>query len=251
MTKSLKGQPLTLNGILIERRDPDGYINATAMCQAGGKLVADYFRLEATKEFVDELVSDMGIPISELIQSVKGGKTDAQGTWIHEDIAMNLAQWISPKFSVKVSRWLMSAYKETIKKQSEKPSHLELLIADATRSWEKTFSDKLWIEFARLTRFQGDPLVNRPQYWGYLVKELIYMSLDSELYSILKEKKGATNSKLHQNLKKELGIKILTSHIDEIVGIAKVCDNVIELKNIVKERYSREAVQTNLKLYLA
>jgi len=48
----------------------------------------------------------MGIPISELIQSFKGGRAENQGTWVHPDIAINLAQWLSPKFAVQVSRWV-------------------------------------------------------------------------------------------------------------------------------------------------
>lgn len=251
MTKTTKGQELVINGIVIQRRESDGYINATQMCKAGGKLFGHYLELSATKDIVNELSSDIGIPISELIQSVKGGNPNQQGTWIHEDLAMNLAQWISSSFALKVSRWLMRAYKETIKAQSEKPSHLELLIADATRSWEKTFSDKLWVELARLTRFKGDPFRNRPSHWGKLVRDLIYMSLDEDLYGTLKEKKANTNNKLHQGLTKEIGVKVLQSHIDEIVGIARVCDNVVELRNVVKERYSKKPVQTNLKLYLA
>lgn len=251
MIKLQGSQALILNGITIEQRDSDGYVNATAMCQAGGKLFADYFRLDATKEFLSELSSDMGIPISELIQVVRGGKPDAQGTWVHEDIAMNLAQWISAKFAVKVSRWLMSCYKSSIHQRAEKQTYLELLIADATRPWEKTFTDRLWTEFARLTRYEGDPFKNRPLYWGKLVRDLVYIAIDRDLYASLKSKKGLGNGKLHQELSKELGLKVLTSHIEQIIGIARVCDNIIELKNIVDEHYSQSSVHTNLKLYLA
>ena len=54
----------------------------------------------------EALAVDMGIPISELIQSFKGGRAENQGTWVHPDIAINLAQWLSPKFAVQVSRWV-------------------------------------------------------------------------------------------------------------------------------------------------
>ena len=166
MTKTTKRQELVINGIAIERRESDGYINATQMCKAGGKKFDDYQQLKATQEIVQELSMESGIPDLGIIKVLHGG--NHAGTWIHEDLAMNLAQWISPSFALKVSRWLMGAYKETIKSQSEKPSHLELLIADATRSWEKTFSDKLWVELARLTRFKGDPLKNRPSHRGFM-----------------------------------------------------------------------------------
>ncbi len=57
---------------IIEQRAEDGYINATAMCKAAGKLIADYTRLSTTKAFLHELAIDMGIPITELLQSVCG-----------------------------------------------------------------------------------------------------------------------------------------------------------------------------------
>lgn len=93
------------NGLVIPQRQSDGYINATAMCQAAGKLLADYTRLKATEAFMAELAGDMGIPISDLIQQVRGG-SGVQGSWVHPDVAVNLAQWLSPKFAVKVSRWV-------------------------------------------------------------------------------------------------------------------------------------------------
>lgn len=67
------------NGNLIYQRIQDGYVNATTMCKAAGKLIADYSRLKETKEFLDELSSDMGIPISALVCGIKGGEPELQG----------------------------------------------------------------------------------------------------------------------------------------------------------------------------
>ncbi len=94
-----------MDNALIQQRKLDGYINATAMCQAAGRLFADYRRLASTDEFLHALSDDMGIPISFIIQSVKGGQ-GAQGTWVHPDAAVHLGQWLSPKFAVAVSRWV-------------------------------------------------------------------------------------------------------------------------------------------------
>jgi hypothetical protein len=94
-------------GHIIRQRMSDGYLNATDMCKVNNKLYADYTRLEQTKEFLKELVSDMGIPISKLVQIKKGGNKYKQGTWIHPHVAIHLAQWVSPKFSVAVSKWVM------------------------------------------------------------------------------------------------------------------------------------------------
>lgn len=95
-----------VQGNPVQQRASDGYINATAMCRAAGKLWADYNRLTSTEAFLGALSSDMGIPISELAQSVRGGDPRVQGTWVHPQVAVHLAQWLSPQFAVKVSKWV-------------------------------------------------------------------------------------------------------------------------------------------------
>ena len=92
---------------VIHQRVRDGYINATAMCKAAGKQFNDYWRLKTTPEFAEVLSAETGIPVTELIQSVRGGDPYLQGTWIHPRVAIHLAQWLSPKFAVAVSKWVM------------------------------------------------------------------------------------------------------------------------------------------------
>ena len=98
--------PHVSEGVLISQRVHDGYFNATAACKAAGKQFNDYVRLATTKAFVDELSRDTGIPVSELIQSVKGGNPEQQGSWIHPDVAVHMGQWLSPRFAVLVTRWV-------------------------------------------------------------------------------------------------------------------------------------------------
>jgi hypothetical protein len=106
MQLSLALIPHKVGAEIISLRAKDGYVNATAMCKAANKMWADYRRLRTTEEFLAELESDMGIPISELIQSLKGGNPELQGTWVHPQVAIHLAQWLSPRFAVMVSRWV-------------------------------------------------------------------------------------------------------------------------------------------------
>jgi hypothetical protein len=95
---------LSLNDTKIVARASDGYISATQLCKAGGKKkMYDYLRLSQTKEFLSELSLESGIPDSDLVKVDRGGN---DGTWIHRKVAYHLAQWISPKFAVKVSTWL-------------------------------------------------------------------------------------------------------------------------------------------------
>src|SRR3546814_633207 len=117
---------------IIHQRVRDGYINATAMCKAAGKLFNDYWRLKTTPEFAMELSAETGIPVSELIQSVKGGDPTLQGTWIHPRVAIHLAQWLSPKFAVAVSKWVMD-WMSGKSPGGQLPYHLRRYMANLTR----------------------------------------------------------------------------------------------------------------------
>ncbi|NJL64541.1 MAG: KilA-N domain-containing protein [Methylacidiphilales bacterium] len=50
------------NGLQIGQRHEDGYINLTKMAQASEKKLNDYLRLDATKDFIDELSMDTEFP---------------------------------------------------------------------------------------------------------------------------------------------------------------------------------------------
>lgn len=113
------------NEVSINQRLLDGYINATALCQASGKSFNDYSRLKSTNEFINELSSETGIPASELVQSVRGGDPRFQGTWVHPQVSINLAQWASPKFAVLVSKWVFEWMSGSIPSAGKLPYHLQ------------------------------------------------------------------------------------------------------------------------------
>lgn len=98
--------PHKVEDTLVNQRAIDGYVNATAMCKAVGKLFADYARLNVTKAFLKELSGSTGIPIDHLVHTITAGPNDVRGTWVHPDVAINLGQWCSPKFAVAVSKWV-------------------------------------------------------------------------------------------------------------------------------------------------
>ena len=121
--KDLGGE-INLNGITVLSRE-DGFINATAMCKAGGKQFKHWNCLESTKVLIKALedaenlkagiptslmsvdIPEVGIPTSQFIVSIKGNSSKfSQGSWIHPDLAVHLAMWISPTFGIQVSGWV-------------------------------------------------------------------------------------------------------------------------------------------------
>lgn len=45
----------------------EGYVNLSQMCKANGKLFADWYKLQGTTLYLQELESDMKISISDLL----------------------------------------------------------------------------------------------------------------------------------------------------------------------------------------
>lgn len=109
----------------IEQRLMDGYINATALCKAAGKDYYDYARLKTTQDFISALISETGITGSALIQVIRGGVPQWQGTWVHPQVAINLAQWASPKFAVLVSKWVFEWMNGNVPNAKRLPYHLQ------------------------------------------------------------------------------------------------------------------------------
>jgi hypothetical protein len=124
--------PHQVKNAIVDQRASDGYINATALCKAAGKEWAHYAANKTTKDFLAELSADLGIPMSELIQSVKGGN-GPQGTWVHPQVSIHLAQWLSAKFAVMVTKWVHDWMSGKNHAPAQLPHHLHRYLANDSR----------------------------------------------------------------------------------------------------------------------
>lgn len=71
-----------------------GLVNLTLLAKSQGKRLDFYLKSKETKEFlsaIEELTPNGG----SSIQTING-----RGTWANREIALDLAQWISPRFKV-------------------------------------------------------------------------------------------------------------------------------------------------------
>ena len=84
----------------------DGYVNATHLCKAGGKLFIDWYRTKEHKRLVEQLSRSMKIFVDRLVDIKLTGPNELRGTFVHPDIAIQIAQWLSPDFAIQVSRWV-------------------------------------------------------------------------------------------------------------------------------------------------
>ena len=100
------------NGVNIARRDADGYVNATAMCRANAKRWKDYRESERCHLYLTALEAVAGISGHALIQSRTGGRGGG-GTWVHPQVAVDLARWISPPFAVWMDAWFLESIQQS------------------------------------------------------------------------------------------------------------------------------------------
>jgi hypothetical protein len=94
----------------------DGYINVTKLCKAGNKQFRHWNAINKTRSFLKILQDELK---GEILIKFQTGYGATQGTWAHPYVAINIAQWISPLFSVYVSKWILE-WKDIKKENSLK-----------------------------------------------------------------------------------------------------------------------------------
>ena len=75
------------------------------MCKANGKQWSHYFETDRAHKYLEALAAEHGIPCSNLCLTTRGGTY--QGTWVHPQVAIDLARWISPEFAVWMDGWFL------------------------------------------------------------------------------------------------------------------------------------------------
>ncbi len=113
------------------------------------------------------------------------------------------------------------------------------------REWEKAVPDEYYIELGRLTSWKT-PLGNRPKYWGKLMIELVYDTLEPQVVEYLKNNKPPANTRWHQRFTENVGLREFTLRCYQISALAKMCHNIVDLKRMTAEHYGRKPAQTNI-----
>lgn len=95
----------------------------------------DFLSTKQTNELIDSLSAKTGIPATGLVTVNQGGNN--QGTWMHEDLALVFAQWLSPDFYLwcndrikELLQYGMTATQPTLEQMINNP---DLVISLATQ----------------------------------------------------------------------------------------------------------------------
>lgn len=79
--------------------------NATTMCRAFGKKPDDIFKTKQWVEFEQAVCEDLKLCFEDLRITRKGNSSGfEQGTWIHQELVLELARRLNPRFAVWCNR---------------------------------------------------------------------------------------------------------------------------------------------------
>ncbi|MYD31042.1 MAG: KilA-N domain-containing protein [Nitrospira sp. SB0661_bin_20] len=145
-----------IHGSVIPQRPRDGYVNATRLCKTAGKFFNNYHQNKQTKDYLVALFTDTGIPVSGLVQIIKGGNDKLeQGTWVHPQVAIHLAQWLSPEFAVQVTKWIFEWMSGNV--EGYMPVHVRRYIKNRAKIPPNHFSmlNEIYLNFLAPLEYYG------------------------------------------------------------------------------------------------
>lgn len=125
------------NGGNVTFKTEDGvvYVNATEMSKQFGKRPSKWLELPSAKEFLSTLQT---IRKSDSLVKTIEGKNG--GTWMHEDVAIEFARWLSPTFSI----WCNDKIKELL---TTGKAEIRTCVQPQTRGQELVLSTFSGIDF--------------------------------------------------------------------------------------------------------
>lgn len=112
-------------------------VNATEMAKPFGKTTKDWLRTTSSQEFISSLSAVRQILLTEMVQVRQGGDPKLQGTWMHEDVALEFARWLSPKFAI----WCNDRIKELLTTGVATISNDDVMILHSIEVLQKRVSE--------------------------------------------------------------------------------------------------------------
>ena len=97
------------NNVTFARKDGVTMVNATQMAKRFGdsKRPKNWLGLKSTGEFMAVLSEGRNLPSSDFVRVTYGNNGS---TWMHEDVALEFARWLSPAFAI----WCNDRIKELL-----------------------------------------------------------------------------------------------------------------------------------------
>lgn len=165
--------PHDVNGVKVEQRVADGFINGTAMCKAyPGKEIKFWLQNRETLNFFIALSDRLGVKsyvgklpdldsvrlsakeyadiFPHLIVSRRGSPENGGGTWVHPNTAVFLAQYCDTAFAVEVSFWVLEWFST-----GKNPIQREIDVDKEYIAWQERYDIRIELKDTLRTELMG------------------------------------------------------------------------------------------------
>lgn len=184
-------------------------VNATEMAKPFGKRCNDFLSTKQTNELINSLSAKTGIPATGLVTVNQGGNN--QGTWMHEDLALVFAQWLSPDFYLwcndrikELLQYGMTATQPTLEQMINNPDLVISLATQLKNEREEKQRLQAQAEQQQVTiELQSKELTKTAPKVSYYDNHL--QSVNTQTSTQAAKQIGMDAEKLHKKLK-EIGI---------------------------------------------
>lgn len=171
----------------------NAWVNATQMASIFNKRPVDWLQNQNTSEFIEELAKVRNSTLGNLVKVQKGGNNP--GTWMHEDVALEFARWLSPKFAI----WTNDKIKELMRDGVATISNDDDVLAQAMKILNRRLEDnQRKLELAKQTIKEQAPKV---QYCNKVLE-----SVNNWTTTTIAAELGMSAKALNQRLK-EFGVQ--------------------------------------------
>lgn len=190
------GSPITF------QKGDNVMVNATQMAKSFGKEPKFWLMNQSTTDYLNELSKVRNLTLTDLVQVTKGGNNP--GTWMHEDVALEFARWLSPAFAIwcndrikELLQYGMTAMQSTLEQMINNP---DLVISLATQLKNER-EEKQRLE--QQNALQEEQLLQAAPKVSYYDNHL--QSVNTQTSTQVAKQIGMDAEKLHKKLK-EIGV---------------------------------------------
>lgn len=190
------GSPITF------QKGDNVMVNATQMAKSFGKEPKFWLMNQSTTDYLNELSKVRNLTLTDLVQVTKGGNNP--GTWMHEDVALEFARWLSPAFAIwcndrikELLQYGMTAMQPTLEQMINNP---DLVISLATQLKNER-EEKQRLE--QQNALQEEQLLQAFPKVSYYDNHL--QSVNTQTSTQVAKQIGMDAEKLHKKLK-EIGV---------------------------------------------
>lgn len=189
---------------------------------------------------------DFKVGISPLLVRIEKGRYG--GTWIHPELAIEFARWLTAKFARACDRHIKNLLLSKNVQLTEQQI-VGLMVCQQPTSWEKRFKEPFYQALAKMS---GLPYFGHaggcPSLFAQITARWVYaVALPDFVYQAAKTVARDSGEKIHQHLKPDALEKVE----QQLIAVTNIAKGSIDLKDFEARCMATFTVKGQMKLLYA